>query len=480
MIVKNLLVACLILVINNVFASSPNLEKGLLLFQESKFEQAYTFLKLASEESSIQDSSFSKSKEHELLSLIHLGKFNQVEFEISQLLPRLENIEFESIQYIIKLVKAELLLRKGQFKKGSLLCDSLITYFKLNNDEINLATTYNLKGRFLSGNAERGKAIDLQKQSLALREKIYGTNHIALCDPIGAIAFELVLLNKEEEGQKEYERALEIVESTEGNHTSKVFIYNGLGVLNRNFGNYEKAITYFEQAIEQNENMFGPSHYRNGSMSGNLSGLYELSGQFEKSIIFGLKTRAAFLKHYGPHHPYLARSNRGLAVSNMNLGKYEEAMHYLQSALSAVAPSLNITGKEYRMKKEEVEPSFDLLLVLHDFAAAYLKKYEKSQDLFDLEFADHYYDLSMYAVDLIQVSYLEETSKKSLLYYAKDIYEGAIKTNFLFYERDQSIKNLAKGFEIAERSKSSLLRASIQAQQALKFSSIPDLSLIHI
>lgn len=474
MTVKNLLVASLMLVVSNVFASSPNLEKGLLLFQESKFGQAYTYLKMASEESAIQDSSFLISKEHELLALIQLGNFNQVEFEISQLLPSLEKEEVESKRYIIKRVKAELLLRKGQFQKGSILCDSLITYFKINNDEVNLATTYYLKGRCLSGNAEPGKAIDLQKQSRVLREKIFGPNHIALCEPIGAIAFELVHLKKEEEAQKEYERALAIVQSTAKNHPSKVYIYNGLGVLHRNIGNYEKATTYFEQAIKQNENMFGPSHFRNGSMSGNLSGLYEITGQFEKSIHWGIKTRAAFLEYFGPHHPSLARCNQRLATSYISLGKFDEAIMSLQNALSAVVPTLNVKGKEYKMGKEEVEPSFDLLLVLHDIAKAYLKKYESSQDLFDLEFADHYYDLSMHAIDLILVSYLEEMSKKSLLYYAKDIYEGAIKTNFLFYERHPSEEKLAKGFDIAERSKSSLLRASIQAQQALKFSSVPD------
>jgi CHAT domain-containing protein len=461
--------------LSNIFTQNL-FEQGKQLFQKAKFQEAYQKLKQDGEGRAFSDNLFLASKRLELESLIYLGGFNQAEFELEALINQIgSGKDLEPLNcYIFKSLLARVKLKKGQFKEGVKICESLIPYFKSNADQSHLATVYNLLGQCLNGNGERGKAIDFQKQCLLIREKIYGPNDISLCEPLGGIAYAQIYLEEYAAAKLNYDRAKEIINTYPKDHPVKIYINNGIGVWHRNQGQYQKAIDVLLNAAKYNEELFGPFHYRNGSMYGNIAGLFELSKEDKKSIFYGLKTRAIFLENYGPLHPYLARSNRGLGNSYLNQKDYAKAMYYFQHALKAVVHNIDPSQKRVQVKREDFEISHDLLLVLQDIGLAYFTKYADSKDLLDLKLAEEYYDHTVYCVDLILESYLEDASKKLLLSDAKNFYERAMHVAFENYKRTNDNKYLSKAFVIAEKSKSTLLRKSMQTQEAIRFSSIPD------
>ena len=452
-------------------------EQGKQLFQDAKFQEAYEQLSLDGEERSLSDSLFIVSKSLELEALIYLGGFNQAEFEIESIVNNQIKSDEETKPfnlYILKSLLAKVKLKKGQFTEGAILCEEVISYFRSVEKEAHLANAYNILGQCLNGNGERAKAIDFQKQSLIIREKLFGPNDISLCEPLGAIAYEQIFLEDYKASKQNYDRAQRIIKRYSKDHPVKVYINNGIGIWHRNQGQYQKSIAALLKAAAYNEQLFGPYHYRNGSMYGNIARLYELSKEDEKSILYGLKTRNIFLENYGPLHPYLARSNRGLGNSYLNQKDFSKAIYYFQHALKAVVHNINPSQQRVQINRADFEISHDLLLVLQDLGNAYFIKYKDSKDLLDLQLAEEYYDHTIYCIDLILDSYLEDESKKLLLSDAKKFYEGAMLVAFENYKRSKENKHLSKAFEIAERSKSTLLRSSMQTQEAIQFSSISD------
>lgn len=130
-----------------------------------------------------------------------------------------------------------------------------------NKDLICESEIYNNLGNILDYLKKYDDAIDYHKKSLAIREKIYGSESPAVARSLNNIGNIMGDMNKHEEALEYHMNALKIKESTLGKfHRSTAISYNNIGTEYDKLKNYYKAIEYRKNAIEIYEKMLGEKH----------------------------------------------------------------------------------------------------------------------------------------------------------------------------------------------------------------------------
>lgn len=124
----------------------------------------------------------------------------------------------------------------------------------------------------------------------------------------------------------------------------RAHLLNVLGTIYWEKGEFERAVDYFEQAIEISERVTGPDHPNTAITLYNLASLYLQIGRKEEGRALLERTYSIFERSLGPDHPDLVMAITGLASVDLAQGKYEQARRRYERALSLSESSV---GKEH-------------------------------------------------------------------------------------------------------------------------------------
>ncbi|MEM6700275.1 MAG: tetratricopeptide repeat protein, partial [Bacteroidota bacterium] len=166
-------------------------------------------------------------------------------------------------------------------------------------------------------------------------------------------------------------------------------------------------------------------------------------------------------KLFGNQYPTVSISHIRLGQNYAALHQYEKALEQYQNALSAVIPSFEPQNSIDNPKLENRTTSRDFFLLALKYKAKSLHAIHQAQA------AKSTLQLALQLIDQIRYNYLAEGSKYALLERAMPIYEQAID---LAIEMDE----LEWAFEVAERSKATLLLESIKNSEAQAFAGISE------
>lgn len=117
-----------------------------------------------------------------------------------------------------------------------------------------------------------------------------------------------------------------------------------LADLTHTLGEYQQAITYYEQALASDLETYGEDHPNIAIHRNNLGATWDTLGEYKKAIGYYEQALASDLKTYGEDHPDVAIDRNNLGMAWHALGEYEKAIGYLEQAL---ASDIKTFGKDH-------------------------------------------------------------------------------------------------------------------------------------
>jgi tetratricopeptide (TPR) repeat protein len=146
----------------------------------------------------------------------------------------------------------------------------------------------------------------------------------------------LVKMGQSENAQRVYEILLK--QKTE--EKSKAPIYNQLGYIKDDRGEYQQAIRFYEKSLEIEQRSLSPN-YPNRAMSyNNIGVVYKNMNDYPKALLFYEKALAIRQQSLPPTHPDLATSYNNIGVVYDSMGDYPKALSSYEKALAIQQKSL--------------------------------------------------------------------------------------------------------------------------------------------
>ncbi|CAF1431343.1 unnamed protein product [Adineta steineri] len=168
-----------------------------------------------------------------------------------------------------------------------------------------------------------------------------------------------------------YEEALEIQEKTlPSNHLDLALSYNNIGGVYNKKGEYSKALLYYEKALAIRQKTLPSDHINFAQSYNNIGCVYDYMGEYEKALSYYEKALEIRRKTLPSNHPDLAASYNNIGSVYDNMGEYSKALSYYKQGLEisqktlpsnhpSLAVSLNNVGSVYvQMEEYGKAPSF--------------------------------------------------------------------------------------------------------------------------
>ncbi len=315
-------------------------------------------------------------------------------------------------------------------------------------------------------------------------------------------------------------------------------LYNTLGVVNYELGNYAQSINFFRKAIKVTPNLPGYSEYQLEAYQSNIASALRRLGEYDSAITAyramlsgGLNSDDLFI-NLGVSYKELSNFDsslyffnkvssltailyNNLAATNLDNGNVEDAMDNINKALSFAEDSLagKITmGTSYRLlgdtyikrqspiealenyqkalnklvhgfndssvysnpKSQFILGSYNLFDVLIAKASTFDKEYRRSNDSTMLHGAIDAYDAAIKVSDYIAKNFDNDDAR---IFHSSVVlhgYEQAVELLIYAHEQSGSVPILEKAFVWSEKSKANTLAINLKEGQLKRKNSLPD------
>ncbi|CAF1456000.1 unnamed protein product [Adineta steineri] len=138
-----------------------------------------------------------------------------------------------------------------------------------------------------------------------------------------------------------YEKALEICQKTlPSNHPSLATSYNNIGLVYKNMGEYSKALSYYEKALEIQHKTFPSNHPSLATSYNNIGSVYDNMGEYSKALSYYEKALEIWQKTLPLNHPSLATSYNNIGYVYDSMGEYSKALSSHEKALEIYQKTL--------------------------------------------------------------------------------------------------------------------------------------------
>ncbi len=170
-----------------------------------------------------------------------------------------------------------------------------------------------------------------------------------------------------------YEKGLAIkLKTLGGEHPEVATSYGNIGLAWKSKGQYEKALEYYEKGLAIKLKNFGVEHTEVAISYNNIGSTWKSKGDFDKALEYHEKSLLIKLKILGGEHPDVATTYFNIGQTWRNKGNYDKALEYYEKCLaikvktlgethSAVATSYNDIGITWKNKGD-----YDKALEYHE------------------------------------------------------------------------------------------------------------------
>jgi tetratricopeptide (TPR) repeat protein len=171
-------------------------------------------------------------------------------------------------------------------------------------------------------------------KALELRKELLGEYHQEVAMNLNNIAQIYSQFGKFEKALPFQEQAMVAYKNSLGEeHLDFATSVNSLALLYYEMGQYEKALPLNELALKTYKIALGDVHPDVAMSLNNLAQLYSKMGQFDKSLLYQEQSLKSYIKSQGENHPNVAISLGNLAQLYSDLGQYEKALSMNEQAL---------------------------------------------------------------------------------------------------------------------------------------------------
>ena len=131
-----------------------------------------------------------------------------------------------------------------------------------------------------------------------------------------------------------YEKCLAIeLKTLGGEHPYVATSYFNIGSAWDNKGQYEKALEYYKKSLVIRLKTLGGEHPDVGSSYNNIGNVWINKGEYDKALEYHEKCLKIELKTLGGEHPSVAGSYNNIGLTWKNKGEYDKALEYYKKCL---------------------------------------------------------------------------------------------------------------------------------------------------
>ena len=213
-----------------------------------------------------------------------------------------------------------------------------------------------------------------------------------------------------------YKKSLEINESVqESDNPSAAATYDNIAQVYDKQGDYEKALEYFKKALAIRERVLGPDHSSTATTYNNMAVLYDHQGDYEKALEYFEKALAICERMLGPDHPDTATIYNNMAGVYDNQSDYEKALEYFKKTL---AIRERVLGPDH----PDTAATYNNMALVYDKQGDYkmaLEYYEKALVIYERVLGPDHPDTATIYNNMALVYNKQGNYKKALEYYEK-------------------------------------------------------------
>jgi CHAT domain-containing protein/Tfp pilus assembly protein PilF len=212
------------------------------------------------------------------------------------------------------------------------------------------------------------KAEPLNLRALAIREKALGPDHPDVAKSLYNLAWIYSTRQDFTKAEIFYRRALAIQENALGpNHPEVATTLNDLALLFLEKGDYDQSILVNQRVLSIRENALGPDASGVAKALTNLAQVYEVRGDYAKAESLYHRSLSIWEKALGPTHPEIAAGIDSLARAYYYQGDYAKAEPLYKRALSIRENALGADHPDVAMTRNNLAM---LYLRIGDYAEA--------------------------------------------------------------------------------------------------------------
>ena len=115
-----------------------------------------------------------------------------------------------------------------------------------------------------------------------------------------------------------------------------------LGKCESKFGNYDKALKYYQMGLAIELKALGGEHPSVAISYGNIGGTWNSKGEYDKGLKYYQMCLAILLKTLGVEHPDVARSYSNIGSNWFSKGEYDKALEFFEKCLAIELKTLGV------------------------------------------------------------------------------------------------------------------------------------------
>ncbi len=303
-----------------------------------------------------------------------------------------------------------------------------------------------------------------------------------------------------------YKKGLDVALKSVGkNHYLTGTIYANIALIYKHLKNYNEALLYNDKSLKIRTTIFDKDHPKIAEIYTLTGDIYLLKKKYTNSYNYYQKAINIYSDKFKEPHPDIAIFLNKIGVLKQKMGLYDEALSYFKRSLkirknifsensSFIAESCNHIAETYLIQKNYEnalkyyqksiisntvsntrKQFFDqniLLSALNGLAKTYKKLYQQNKTIEYLKNTNTIYQKADTLTNAIRQSFSNYQDKVSFAKQAKEVYQGAIETELLFYKVENNPKNLNKAFFYLERSKANTLKELLNDANAKHFTGL--------
>jgi CHAT domain-containing protein/uncharacterized protein HemY len=476
MIKKTILILGLIIAPIIIFSQQDKeLSKVESLIMDARYDEAIQFIDASLNQSKIQTLLNIKKAE----ALIKSGKLTEGETQLKKLE---SDILIEKNQnYYSALIATNfgsLYLNQGRFDLGIEELEKALKLFETENKSGSLeaaealsylGNTYRSAGKYQQADEQLQMALTIRTEKLSETHELIAASY----NDLGLVYTQLDV-NK---AFNYYEKSLAIYEKLHGTDHPKLAIANtNLGVLNRSEKLYGDAVVYFEAALKIWEKIYTQPHPNKALVLMNLGQTYSSMGNTKASLEFYDKARVMYEASQGKKHPDVAYIYNLLGNEKVAQQKFDNALLDYQKALIANTPDFNTENIQLNPSTNNFYNGIQLLYSLMYKAQALEAKYSgKTLKDSDLILGTRTLQVADTLIDNLRQHATNESDKITLGAIANEVYADGVRITHLLSNVSITKRKTYRemSFYFAEKSKSAVLLEAISDTDAKSFAKIP-------
>jgi TPR repeat protein len=248
-------------------------------------------------------------------------------------------------EYRLKIKTLENEMSEGWLQKRCDLCDRVlhlsISLYGENAKET--ADEYEVSGYAYSELGDYNQALVYNHKALAIREKIFGTEHPITSWSYNSIGCAYSELGNYPKALEYYQKALKIREKVLGvEHPVTAIQYNNIGGNMLILRDYPHALEYHQKALKIREKVLGGGHIDTADSYNNIGLIYLYQGDYSRAMEYHHKAMIIREKILEGKHPKIAMSYSNLGLIYSHINKFPLALEYYQKALRIKEMALGV------------------------------------------------------------------------------------------------------------------------------------------